>query len=175
MTTSAPARERLQGEDRAHRPRGTVHSARGVSMADPAELGPIDYIVVELPDDTTTLIDHMIAEIAALMATGTMRVLDLVAISVDVTGTVDVTEVEKVGDPRLADLSASLAEILALEDVENIATAVTPGRSAIVIVWEYLCARPFATLAQMSGSQIIAQGRIPTGAIVAALSTEPPG
>ncbi|WAC57402.1 DUF6325 family protein [Gordonia sp. SL306] len=144
-------------------------------MADRAELGPIDYIVVELPDDTTTLIDHMITEIAGLMAAGTMRVLDLVAISVDADGAVDVTEVETVEDPRLADFVTSLAEILALEDVENIATAVTPGRSAIVIVWEYLCARPFATLAQTSGSQIIAQGRIPTGAVVAALTTELPG
>ncbi|GAA3711480.1 DUF6325 family protein [Gordonia hankookensis] len=144
-------------------------------MADRAELGPIDYIVVELPDDTTTLIDQMIAEFAGIMATGSMRILDLVAISVDATGTVDVTEVEGVEDPRSADFVTSLAEILALEDVENIATAVTPGRSAIVIVWEYLCARPLVTLAQRSGSQIIAQGRIPTGAVVAALATEPPG
>ncbi|WP_222929950.1 DUF6325 family protein [Gordonia sp. OPL2] len=142
-------------------------------MTTSSGLGPIDYVVVELPRRTTTFTDEMAGELASLVESGVMRVLDLLIIERDRDGTVDVTEFEDLTDAGLGILDGALAEILALEDVENLATAVAPGRCAAVIVWEYLCARPFAVAAHAAGAEVVAQGRIPTQAIVATLRSDP--
>ncbi|AZG47372.1 DUF6325 family protein [Gordonia insulae] len=143
-----------------------------VGMADATEPGPIDYLVVELPDGTTSLTDVMCAELTGLVDGGTVRVLDLLIVRRDDSGAVAVTELEEIGDPGLDALRGSVAEILALEDIENVAAAVAPGRSAVVIIWEYLCARRFACAAASSGARLVAQGRIPTQAIVATLEAD---
>ncbi len=142
-------------------------------MTTSAGLGPIDYVVVELPYRTATLTDEMSSELTSLVESGVMRVLDLLVIERDRDGTIDVTEFEDLADAGLGILDGALAEILALEDVENLATAIAPGRCAAVIVWEYLCAGPFAVAAHAAGAQVVAQGRIPTQAIVATLEADP--
>lgn len=134
-----------------------------------AELGPIDYVVVELPYDTTEMTEQMSTEITSLVESRLIRILDLLYIRRDDDGRIEVTEFEDTDDPRLGILDGALAEILALEDVDNLAAAVGPGHRAAVIIWEYLCAIPFADAARADGGNIVAQGRIPAQAIVATL------
>jgi hypothetical protein len=68
-----------------------------------------------------------------------------------------------------------LAEVLALEDIENVAEAMEPGSTAGVFVWENTWAAPFAVAARKSGGQLIASGRIPTQALIAAVDAETEG
>jgi len=82
-------------------------------------------------------------------------------------------EIEDLGDlGELATLETSLAEILALEDVEHLAAAMEPGSTAGVLVWENTWAAPFAVATRKSGGQLIASGRIPTQSLIAAFEAD---
>jgi hypothetical protein len=152
------------------RPR-TVGARQEVSMThSDTELGPIDYIVVEFPPGEQRFTGAMIDAITSLVDAGTIRVLDLVVLVKDADGSVDVEEFEDLGDRgSLAALEGQLAEVLALEDVELLAEAMEPGSVAGVLVWENTWAAPFAVAARESGGQLVASGRIPTQALIAAL------
>ena len=47
--------------------------------------------------------------------------------------------------------------------------ALEPGTSAALLVWENRWAAPFAVALRKSGAQLVANGRIPIQALVAAL------
>ena len=64
------------------------------------------------------------------------------------------------------------ANLLAEEDVEHLAAAMEPGSVAGVLVWENKWAAPFASAARRAGGQLVANGRIPIQAILAALEAD---
>ncbi|MCU0310941.1 MAG: DUF6325 family protein [Acidimicrobiales bacterium] len=136
-----------------------------------AELGPIDYLVVEFPAGQQHFSGAVLDELTSLVEAELVRVLDLMVLTKDADGSVDVVEFEDLGDrDSLAALEGQLAEVLALEDVEHLAEAMEPGSTAGVLVWENTWAAPFAVVARESGGQLIASGRIPTQALIAAMS-----
>jgi hypothetical protein len=62
--------------------------------------------------------------------------------------------------------------LLSEEDVTSLAAAIEPGSSAGVVVWENTWAAPFASAVRRSGGQLVASGRIPTQALLAAIEAE---
>ena len=67
-------------------------------------------------------------------------------------GTIDAIEVEDL--PRENELRVAetqLAELLAAEDIANLAAAMEPETAAGVLVWENTWAAPFASAARRSG------------------------
>jgi hypothetical protein len=88
-------------------------------------------------------------------------------------GSVDALEIDEVpGVDEIRAFEAEIAEVLAVEDVENLAAAMLPGSVAGVLVWENRWAAPFASAARRSGGQLIATGRIPIQAIAASIEAE---
>jgi hypothetical protein len=69
-------------------------------------------------------------------------------------------------------LGAEIAELLTEEDVGYIGEALEPGTVAAVLVWENTWAAPFASSVRRSGGQLVASGRIPVQAILAALEVD---
>jgi hypothetical protein len=137
------------------------------------ELGPVDYVIVEFPAETANFTGEMAQELLTLVDQGTIRIIDLIILAKDDDGTVDAMELEdKEGLGELRRLEADLAELLAEEDVVNLAAAMDPGSTAGVIVYENLWAAPFASAARRAGGQLIANGRIPTQAIIAAIEAD---
>jgi Family of unknown function (DUF6325) len=137
------------------------------------ELGPVDYLVVEFPAGASNFTGEMAAELVALVDAGTIRVIDVMVLTKDADGNIDVTElsdVEELGELR--QIEAELAEMLAEEDVAHLAAAMEPGSTAGVLIWENLWAAPFASAARRSGGQLIANGRIPIQAILAAIEAD---
>jgi len=133
------------------------------------ELGPIDYLVVEFPAGEQRFSGAMAEELAALVDSGVIQVLDLLILVKDADGQVDAFEIEDLGElDSLKALEGQLGELLALEDVEHLAAAMEPGSAAGVLVWENSWAAPFAVAARESGGQLIASGRI-SQAILASL------
>ena len=140
------------------------------------ELGPVDYLVVEFPPGASDFTGEMAAELAKLVDSGTIRLLDLVILAKDADGAIEALEIEdleQLDDLRTAE--AQLAELLAAEDITNLAAAMEPGTTAGVLVWENSWAAPFATAARRSGGQLIASGRIPIQAILASLEADEKG
>ncbi|MET0326054.1 MAG: DUF6325 family protein [Ilumatobacteraceae bacterium] len=137
------------------------------------ELGPVDYVVVEFPAGASNFTGEMAAELLALVDAGTIRVIDVLILTKNEDGSVDAAElsdIEELGD--LERLEAELAELLAEEDIAMLAAAMDPGSTAGVLIWENLWAAPFASAARRSGGQLIADGRIPIQAIIAAIEAD---
>jgi Family of unknown function (DUF6325) len=136
-------------------------------------LGPVDYLVVEFPPGVTHFTGEMAAELAKLVDAGTIRILDLLVMVKGADGEIEgmeIEDLEQVDELRKAE--ADLAEILAAEDLVNLAAAMEPGTTAGVLVWENTWAAPFASAARRSGGQLIANGRIPIQALLAALEAD---
>lgn len=138
-------------------------------------LGPVDYLVVEFPADKANFSGEMAAELTALVDRELVRVLDLVIMSKDLDGAVAVDEVHEVDESDLGQLralEADLAMVLAEEDLEAIGKVLEPGNVAAVLVYENSWAGPFASAVRRSGGQLVADGRIHTQALLAAIETE---
>ena len=137
------------------------------------ELGPVDYIVVEFPAGASNFTGEMVKELLALVDSGTVRVIDVLILTKNADGSVEATELADIDDlGALQAVEAQLAELLAAEDVENLAAAMEPGSTAGVLIWENLWAAPFASAARRSGGQLIADGRIPIQAIIASIEAD---
>ena len=137
------------------------------------ELGPVDYLVVEFPANAANFTGEMADELVALVDAGIIRVIDVLILTKNADGTIDVLElsdVEELG--ALRTIEAELAELLAEDDIEHLAAAMDPGSTAGVLIWENLWAAPFASAARRSGGQLIADGRIPIQAIIAAIEAD---
>src|SRR5450631_3865636 len=92
------------------------------------ELGPVDYFVVEFPAGATNFTGEMVAELLALVDSGTIRVIDALILTKDKSGAVEATELSDVGElGALEAIEAQLAELLAQEDVEHLAAAMDPA------------------------------------------------
>jgi hypothetical protein len=147
-------------------------TALEMAAADDA-LGPIDYLVVEFPAGESTFNGEAIAELAALVSAGTIRLLDLVIVYKDDDGEIDVVEADDIEDLGvLGTLETALAEVLADQDLVDIAETMEPGSVAGVLVWENTWAAPFAVAVRRNGGQLISSGRIPTQTILASLAED---
>lgn len=138
-----------------------------------SEYGPVDYIVVEFPAGSQNFSGEMAGELAALVSSAQIRVLDLLIVEKANDGTIvahEFDELAAVDALRVAE--AQIAELLAQEDVINLAAAMEPGTVAGVLVWENSWAAPFASAVRRSGGQLIASGRIPIQAIAASIEAE---
>jgi hypothetical protein len=113
----------------------------------------------------------MADELKKLMESGTVRVLDLLMVTKDEDGTVSVAELRDHDDSlvgELRSLEADLSLMLAVEDVERLGGDLELGSAAAVLVWENTWAAPFASAVRHSGGELLAMGRIPTQALIAA-------
>jgi Family of unknown function (DUF6325) len=144
-------------------------------MSDADELGPVDYLVVAFPAGQADFSGEMASELRELMDSDTVRVLDLVLVTKDVDGSVEATELRDADDSEVGQLHAAeadLAVLLAESDIDEIGQVLEPGSSAAVLVWENTWAAPFGTAVRRSGGQLVASGRIPTQAILAAIDAD---
>ena len=136
------------------------------------ELGPVDYLVVEFPAGKSSFSGEMAAELASLVESGTIRVLDLLVLTKAEDGSLEAFEIDDLDEDEageLRGLETGIAEILAAEDVAHLAEAMENGSTAGVLVWENSWAAPFASAARRAGGQLVATG---IQAIAASLEAE---
>jgi hypothetical protein len=116
------------------------------------------------------------ALLLGLVDRGTIRILDLAFVAKGQDGSVaamDLGELEQEGS-GLAEFQGASSGLLAEDDLAEAASAMEPGTVAGVLVWENRWAAPVAIAMRKSGGQLVASGRLPVQAIVAALdATEP--
>lgn len=133
------------------------------------DMGPIDYLLVEWPGRQPT--GEAAPIVADLVERGIIRVLDLAFITKDADGEVAGLEISDLGEQveELKLFEGASSGLLGDEDVEEAAKALEPGTSAALLVFENSWAAPFASALRRSGAQLVASGRIPIQAILAAL------
>jgi hypothetical protein len=138
-------------------------------------LGPVDYLVVEFPADKANFSGEMAAELRSLVDRELVRVLDLVILRKEPDGSVEVAELADVDESDVGELralEADLAMLLAEDDVVEIGKALEPGSIAAVLVYENSWAGPFASSVRRSGGQLVADGRLPIQALLAAIEAD---
>jgi Family of unknown function (DUF6325) len=137
------------------------------------ELGPVDYLIVEFPAGQQNFTGEGVRELVKLHESGTIRVMDILILQKADDGTVMAQELGDLGDSdELVALEGQLVQTLAEDDVENLAAAMDPGSVAGVLVYENLWAAPFASATRRAGGQLIANGRIPIQALIAAVESD---
>ena len=137
------------------------------------ELGPVDWIVVEFPGSRFN--GEMAPALRDLVERDLVRVLDLLVLKKDADGTLEAFELSDLDPAEIGEMrtyEAELATLLSEEDVTAIAEAIEPGNSAAVLVWENSWAAPFASAVRRSGGQLVASGRIPIQALLAAIEAD---
>jgi len=133
------------------------------------EMGPIDYLLVEWSgrQPTGEAVPHLID----LVDRGLIRILDLTFIAKDEDGSVAALEISDLGAEvaEFAVFEGAASGLLGDDDVAEAGAALEPGSSAALLVFENTWAAPFASAVRRSGGQLVASGRIPVQAILAAL------
>jgi hypothetical protein len=137
------------------------------------ELGPVDWIVVEFPGSKFN--GQIAPALLDLVKRDLIRVLDLLVLKKDADGSLEAFELSDLDQGEIGDLrtyESELAMLLSEEDVTSLAAAIEPGSSAGVLVWENTWAAPFASAVRRSGGQLVASGRIPIQALLAAIEAD---
>ena len=137
------------------------------------ELGPVDWIVVEFPGSRFN--GEIAPALRDLVERDLVRVLDLLVLKKDADGTLEAFELSDLDQSEIGELrnyEAQLAMLLSEDDVIAVAEAIEPGSSAAVLVWENSWAAPFASAVRRSGGQLVASGRIPIQALLAAIEAD---
>ncbi|MFZ0323003.1 MAG: DUF6325 family protein [Actinomycetes bacterium] len=137
------------------------------------ELGPVDWLVLEFPGKQPT--GEIAPHLVDLVDRGLVRVLDLMVLQKDTDGTLNVAELSDLDPSELGEFrttEAELAMVLSEQDVLDLAETIEPGSTAAVVVWENLWAAPFGSAVRKAGGQLVATGRIPIQAVLAAIEAD---
>jgi hypothetical protein len=137
------------------------------------ELGPVDWIVLEFPG--TKLNGEIAPVLKDYVDRGLIRILDLLFIKKDEDGGFEAFEAADMEDSEIGELRSyetELAMLLSEQDVADLVETIEPGSSAAVLVWENLWAAPFGVAARHAGAQLVASGRIPIQAVIAAIESD---
>lgn len=134
------------------------------------EIGPIDYLVVEFPGNRMT--GKALPLLLDLVDRGLIRILDLVFVRKELDGSVvglAVSDLDADGELDPVVFEGASSGLLGADEVDEAAAVLEPGCSAGILVYENVWAAPFAAELRRSGGQLVASGRIPVQAILAAL------
>jgi hypothetical protein len=136
---------------------------------DAEEMGPIDYLVIAWPGRQPT--GEAAPLLVDLVERGIIRVLDLIFITKAEDGSIAGIEISEVGQEveEFKVFEGVSSGLLTDEDAAEAAEALDPGTSAALLLFENRWAAPFATAVRRSGGQLVASGRIPVQAVLAAL------
>lgn len=143
------------------------------SDLDDVQLGPIDYLVIEYADGQPT--GEALPHLVDLVESGIIRLLDVAIVAKSPDGEVsaiDMDQLAELGGGALAILDGAASGLLDEADIAETGAILTPGGVGAILVYENTWAAPFATAVRKAGGQLIANGRIPVNAIIAALETE---
>ena len=138
-------------------------------MADPDVHGPIDYVVIEFPEDAIGT--DAAREIADLVDHGTVRLWDLLVVHKAADGSC--VEVDLAApDARLGGLrtfAGARSGLLGGNDIQEAGEVMEPGSVAVVLLYENTWAVPFVAASRSESGEMVATARLTAQQIMDAL------
>lgn len=138
-------------------------------------MGPIDYLVVQWPTGRAS--GQGFPVLVDLVDRGLVRILDLAFVRKESDGSVTRLALDDLpvdGDVDATVFAGASSGILTEDDFADAAAVIDAGAVVGILVYENAWAAPFAVALRTSGAQLVADGRIPVQAVLAALdATEP--
>ena len=151
--------------------RGVLELESGEAMGDEtAVLGPISYLIVEFPGNKMT--GEGFAALLDLVDRGVIRILDLLFVTRDDDGSMralDLQDIDRDGHFDLAVFAGASSGLLSESDLAEAASAITPGSSAGILIFENRWAAPFVEALRRGDAELVSAGYIPQSDLVAAL------
>jgi Family of unknown function (DUF6325) len=135
------------------------------------EFGPLDYLIVEWPPGKEPNGEGL-DELVRLTERGIIRVIDLVFVTKEEDGVVRglaIADLDADGTLDLAQFEGASSGVIGEDDLNEAGAALETGRSAAILLYENRWAAPFAANLRKTGAELVAAGRIPHDALVAAL------
>jgi len=130
--------------------------------------GPIDFLLMEFSGEGPRT--KSVAALVDLLDRGIVRLYDLAAVRKEQDGSV--TAIELVDPDLVPDfgrLGGARSGLISSEDIEEAGSAMAPGTTAVLLVYENSWAIPFVAAAISEGGMPIASARIPAVDVIAAL------
>lgn len=121
-------------------------------------LGPVELLFVEFPGNQFT--GEIIPALTELIEQGTIRVIDLVFVAKDADGNSVGIALEDLPDESkdaFSELVGEVAELIAEEDVDDLAEGLEPNSSAAILLFEHTWAIPFRDAIAGSGGRLVAR------------------
>jgi hypothetical protein len=134
-----------------------------------SEAAPVEYMVVAFPGNQFK--GEIIPELANLVESKTIRIIDLVLVTKDDAGEVAGFELADLDPDVRSALEQAGAESGGLfndDDLQAAAEELEPNSSAALLVWEDLWAGRLADAIRNAGGELYDLGRIPHEVVVAA-------
>ncbi|GHJ50090.1 hypothetical protein Cs7R123_74320 [Catellatospora sp. TT07R-123] len=132
--------------------------------------GPLEFVVVEFPDRVPGR--ELAPELHRLVDQEIVRIIDTVVVTRAADGTVTTHELgEYEGDPDFEALDPDIQAVDGLiseQDVRDLAEAITPGATALVLLFEHVWLRSMRATVAAAGGEVVLAERIP-GPVVDAI------
>jgi hypothetical protein len=139
-------------------------------VAEEQTLGPISYVIVEFPGNKMTGEGFPI--LLDLVDRGIVRILDLKFITKDADGAVrglELMDLDQDGTFDVAVFEGASSGMIDDSDIAEAASAIEPGSSAGVLIFENRWATPFVQALRRGGAELVAAGYIPQDALLESL------
>ncbi len=121
---------------------------------------PMEYVIVGF--DGNNFSGEIATELAKVIDSGLIRLLDIVFVSCGDDGSVVTMEVDEVdGLSMFAQLEGDVGGIIGPDDIEHAIGSVQGGQSVALLVWENLWAAPLADAITNAGGFLIEGARVP--------------
>jgi len=123
--------------------------------------GPVEYVIIGFPGNEFK--GEIVPALADLVDSGTIRIIDLVFIGKSKDG--EVVTFEADGDHAdlevYNNLDGEVGGFIGDEDIAHAASALEPGNSAALLLWEDVWATPFVEAVRNAGGVLLEGARIP--------------
>ncbi len=131
--------------------------------------GPVELLVLTFPGATAD--PGVTRSIADVIATGDVRILDLVLLAREQSGDLLVVDLEEEIDAHgLGQLKVEGVALISDEDLDVVRDALEPDSSAVVIVFEHTWTTRVAAAVEQAGGEVGLHVRIPVADVEAALA-----
>jgi len=121
---------------------------------------PVEYLVVAFPDGNMS--DEIAPELADLVDKKVIRILDIVFLTKDTSGDVNVLEFDELENlVGFAEIDGEVGGLIGPDDLDLVASELDPGSAAVVLLVEDLWAAPLASALDRSGGVLLEGARIP--------------
>jgi|SRR5690242_20677911 uncharacterized protein DUF6325 len=134
--------------------------------------GPVEYLVVAFPGGNIS--DEIAAELASLVDKKTIRILDALIVTKDVSGEIVTAEFDELGDQSgFMEIDAVVGGLIGPDDISFVGAELDPGMAAALLLVEDLWAAPLAGALDRSGGLLLEGARIPRDLVDAAVAALP--
>jgi hypothetical protein len=139
-------------------------------MSDFEDTGAIDWLLLEAPGKEMN--GALVPPLLDLVDRRLIRILDVLVLVKRADDDFDALTTSELDPAKVGDLGAldgASSGLLSDDDAASAAALMSPGSLGLLVVYENLWSLPFAAAARAAGGQLVAQGHIPTQAILAQL------